>query len=118
MHRHRKNAVTLTTCAYIEINLKGGENVIALYYFRWIGTPKELQEYFGQAKGVFDETDGADLKGMFVPNSEWNFVAFIEATSYDKVMDAYRAYVKKFGPHPKETLAKMEILYTFEELGM
>lgn len=92
--------------------------MIALYFFRWIGTPKELQEYMGQVQSVFGEIDGLDMKGIFVPTSEWNFVSLIEATSYDKVMEAYRTYMKKYGPHPKEPVAKMELLYTFEELGM
>ena len=55
--------------------------------------------------------------GLFAPTSEWNAVAVLEGPSYDKIIEVYKTYVQKHGPHPKQTLAKLEILHTFKDLG-
>jgi hypothetical protein len=91
--------------------------VIGLYYFRWTGTPEEFNEYVGRVKEIADGIEGADFKGVFLPSSEWNAVAFFEGTSFDKIMEIYKAYMKKYGSHPKVPLAKLELLFAFEELG-
>ena len=54
---------------------------------------------------------------MFAPTSEWSAVNLYEATSFEKGLEAYKTYMKRYGPHPKIPLAKVELLYTFEELG-
>jgi len=92
--------------------------LLFLYYFRWVGTPEELKEYLGRSKSVIDRVEGVDFKGVFVPSSEWSFVALMEAVSLEKVLEAWRTYIKKYGPHPKVPLAKIELLFTPEELGM
>ena len=91
--------------------------MLVLYYFRWVGTPEELKEYGDRAKSICDGIEGVDLKGVFAPSSEWSSVTLLEAVSYEKVLEAYRTYIQKYGPHPKETLSKIELLHTFEELG-
>jgi hypothetical protein len=91
--------------------------LLGLYYFRWTGTSEEFEEYFGRSREIADGIEGADLKGVFLPTSEWNYVALVEATSFDKIMDIYKTYLKKYGAHPKIPLAKLELLLTFEELG-
>jgi hypothetical protein len=32
-------------------------------------------------------------------------------------MEIYKTYIQKYGAHPKIPVAKLELLYTFEELG-
>ena len=99
------------------IKNRGGEReLLVLYYFRWIGTSEELQEFVTRAKSICDEK-GVKFVGLFAPTSEWNAVAVLEGPSYDKVIEAYGTYVKKYGSHPKQPIAKIEILHTFEELG-
>ena len=91
--------------------------MLTLYYFRWVGTPDEFKEYVGRVKSICDGIDGVDFKGVFAPSSEWNAALLLEAVGFEKALESYRTYIKKFGPHPKITLAKIESLYTFEELG-
>jgi len=88
-----------------------------LYYFNWVGTSEEFSEYIARVKSIADGLDGVDFKGVFVPTSGWNAVTLWEATSFDKALEVYRTYIQKFGAHPKIPLAKMELLYTFQELG-
>ena len=92
--------------------------MLGLYYFRWTGTSEEFKEYFGRAKEIADGIEDADLKGVFLPMSEWNYVALVQGTSFDKIMEIYATYIKKYGPHPKIPLAKLELLVSFEELGL
>ena len=91
--------------------------MLMLYYFRWAGTPKELHEYVGRVKGVSDVVEGANFMGVFAPTSEWNAVILLETTSMDKGQEVYVTLLKKYGPNPNDTLAKIEILATFDELG-
>ena len=91
--------------------------VFGLYYFRWIGSSEEFSEYVGRVKEIADGIEGADFKGVFAPTSEWNAVLLIEGTSFDKIMEGYKVYMKKYGSHPKIPLAKLELLLTFKELG-
>jgi hypothetical protein len=49
--------------------------------------------------------------------AEWNGVLLFEGTSFDKILEIYKAYIKKYGAHPKVPVAKLELLLTFEELG-
>ena len=91
--------------------------MLGLYYFKWTGTYKELKEYVGRLNEIADGIEGVALKGVFTPTSGWNGVLLIEGTSCDKIIEAYKAYLKKYGSHPKIPLAKLELLYTFEELG-
>ena len=91
--------------------------MLILYYLRWTGTPEELKQYMGRVTAISDEVDGAALKGVFVPSSEWNVALLMEATSFDKGIEVYRTYMKQYGSHPKIPLAKLELLYTFGELG-
>jgi hypothetical protein len=89
-----------------------------LYYFNWGGTSGELKEFIGMVTGVF-EASGVSVKGVFIPNSEWNCVMLYETKSFDKVLEAMRTGVKKYGDkwQSKIPVSKNEILYTFEELG-
>ena len=90
--------------------------MLGLYYFRWTGTSEEFKEYFSRSKEIADGIEGADLKGVFLPTSEWNYVALIQG-SFDKIMEVYKTYLKKYGAHPKIPLAKLELLITMEEVG-
>ena len=89
-----------------------------LYYFRWTGTIKELKEYVGRVNEIANTTEGAELKGIFMPTSQWNFVLLFEATSYGKVLEIYKTNMQKYGAHPKIPVGKVEALHTFEELGI
>jgi len=88
-----------------------------LYYFNWVGTGEEFSEYIARVKSIADGLDDVDFKGVFAPTSEWNAVTLWEAPGMDAALEVYRTYIKKFGSHPKIPLAKMELLYTFKELG-
>lgn len=95
------------------------KGLLVLYYFRWVGTPAELQEWMGRVICIAKEIEGVDIKGLFTPaTSERNFVTLIETTSFDKALEVYKTYVKKYGINPKLPLQKAELLYTLQELGM
>jgi hypothetical protein len=87
-----------------------------MYYFRWVGTGGEFNEYVGRIMTISKDL-GVDFKGVFVPTSEWNAVLLFEGPSFDKAMEIYKTYIQKYGAHPKIPVAKLELLYTFEELG-
>ncbi len=53
-----------------------------------------------------------------MPTNEWSSALLLEGTSYDRVLGFYKAFMLKYGPHPKISLGKVEALHTFEELGM
>ena len=91
--------------------------MLGLYYFRWVGTPEEFKEYVGRVKSISDGIEDVEFKGVFAPSSEWNAVLLLEATSFEKALEIYRTYMKKYGPHPKIPVGKLELLLTFEEIG-
>jgi len=91
--------------------------LLGLYYFNWAGTLGELKEYIGKMKSICDGIKGVELKGVYTPTSEWNYVFLLEMTSYDKGLEVLKTYMKKHG-HPKYTVGKVEIFHTLEELGM
>ena len=91
--------------------------MLGLYYFRWTGTSEELKEYVGRTKEIANGIEGAGFKGIFTPISEWNAVLLLEGISFDKIMEIYKQYIKKYGSHPKIPVAKVELLFSFEETG-
>ncbi len=92
--------------------------MLVLYYFNWAGSSEELTEFIGMVNSVY-KTEGISFKGLFVPNSEWNFAMLYETKSFDKAIEAFRSGLKKYGDKwmSKVTVSKNEILYTLEELG-
>jgi hypothetical protein len=91
--------------------------LLGLYYFRWTGTSDELKEYIERVNETADGIEGASFKGVFTPTSEWSAVLLLEGTSFDKIMEIYKQYIKKYGSHPRIQVAKVESLFTFEEVG-
>ena len=91
--------------------------MLGLYYFRWTGTSEELKEYVGRVQEISDRIDGVNLKGVFAPSSEWNAVLLIDGANFEKILETYKTYLKKYGSHPKIPVAKLELLLTFEEIG-
>ena len=62
-------------------------------------------------------TEGIEFSGIFIPTSEWHYALVINTSSYEKALQVMKTYVKKFG-WGKASLAKVELLHTFEELGL
>ena len=93
--------------------------MLVLYYFNWVGKAEELKEFIGMVTNVFKVTEGISFKGLFIPNSEWNYAMLYETKSFDKVLEAFRTGVKKYGDkwQSRISVSKNEILYTLEELG-
>jgi len=91
--------------------------LLVLYYFRWTGLAKDLQEYINNVNELANGMEGVNFKGVFSPTSEWNCVILFEGTSYDKILGLYKAYMMKYGPNPKIPVGKVEILHTLDELG-
>lgn len=91
--------------------------MLGLYYFRWTGTSDELKEYIGRVNEIANGIEGASLKGVFTPTSEWSAVLLFEGTSFDNVLKIYKEYINKYGANPKIPVAKVESLFTFEEVG-
>jgi len=60
----------------------------------WAGTPGELKEYIGRMKSICDGIKGVELKGVYSPTSEWNYLFLLETTSYDKGLEVIRTYLK------------------------
>ncbi len=88
-----------------------------LYYFNWAGTPEELSEFAGRMKSIIEGTKDVQFNGLFVPTSEWHYVLVMKSKSYDKTLQVMKTYIEKFG-WAKTSLAKAEILHTFEDLGL
>ncbi len=88
-----------------------------MYYFNWAGTPEELREYVERITGIIKGTEDVELSGLFIPISEWHYALVMNASGYEKALHVMKTYVKKFG-WGKASLAKVELLHTFEELGL
>ena len=91
--------------------------MLMLYYFNWAGTSEELKEFAGRIKGIIDGTEGVKFSGLFIPASEWHYALVMKATSYDKTVQVMKTYIEKYG-WAKTSLAKAELLHTFEDLGL
>jgi hypothetical protein len=91
--------------------------LLFLYYFNWAGTTEEFREFAGRMKSIIAEMEGVEFSGLFIPTSEWHYVLVLKATNYEKTLQVMKAYIKKFG-WAKTSLAKAEVLHTFEELGL
>lgn len=89
-----------------------------LYYFRWTGKAAEMKGYIEKVNQLCDLTEDVTFKGVFVPTSEWSSVILFEGTSYDKVLGIYKSFMMKYGPNDNISVGKVEILHTFEELGI
>ncbi len=91
--------------------------MLFLYHFNWAGTTEELREYVGQMKSIIKGTEAIEFTGVFIPTSEWHYALVMNTQSYEKALQIMKTYVKKFG-WGKASLAKVELLHTFEELGL
>jgi len=91
--------------------------LLFLYYFNWAGTPEEFSEFAGRMKSIIKDTEGVEFNGIFIPTSEWHYVLVMKTTNYEKTLQVMKTYIKKFG-WTKTSLAKAEVLHTFEELGL
>ena len=90
-----------------------------IYYIRWIGTYTGFEKYLNRVKKITDEIDEVEFKGAFAPSSDWNFAFLFNISSFDKGMEIYRTYIKKFeGQNPQELVGKLELLFTLEEIGL
>ena len=89
--------------------------MLALYYFNWAGSSEEFKEFAGRVKSIVDGVEGVNLVGIFFPTSEWHCVMVWNAISYEKALQAFKTYFKKYG-RPKTSLGKVELFHTSEEL--
>ena len=89
-----------------------------IYYIRWIGTPTEFKKYYQRVKKISSDIEGLEFEGAFTPSSEWNYAFLFDTTSFDKGMEVYRTYIKKYeGQHPQFLVGKLELLFSLEEVG-
>ena len=91
--------------------------MLFLYYFNWAGTSEELGKFVERMKSIIKGTEGIEFNGIFIPTSEWHYVLVMKATKYEKSLLVMKTYVEKFG-WTKTSLAKAELLHTFEDLGL
>jgi hypothetical protein len=91
--------------------------LFVLFYFNWGGTSEELREFAGRMKTVIGGIDGIEFTGIFVPTSEWHYVLVMKAVNYEKSVQVMKIYIEKYG-WAKTSLAKAELLHTFEDLGL
>ncbi len=89
--------------------------MFVLLYFNWGGTPEEFKEFAGRVKSQPKEVKGLSLVGIFVPTSEWHYVIVWNVATYEKVLEAMKAYSEKYG-HLKAALGKIELFHTLEEV--
>ncbi len=68
-------------------------------------------------KNIIKQTEGVEFNGFFIPISEWHYALVTKATNYEKSLQVMKTYIEKFG-WSKTSLAKAELLHTFEELGL
>ena len=91
--------------------------MLFLYYFNWAGTSEEFTEFTVRMKTIIGATEGVEFNGIFIPTSEWHYVFVMNATQYEKTLQVMKAYIEKYG-WSKTSLSKVELLHTFEELGL
>ncbi len=91
--------------------------MLLLYYFNWAGTGEELKEFAGRMKNIIGEMEGVEFNGLFVPTSEWHYVLVMKSTDYGRTLQVMKTYIEEFG-WAKTSLAKAELLHTFEDLGL
>ncbi len=91
--------------------------MLLLYYFNWAGSSEEFKEFAERMKSLIKGTEGVEFSGIFIPTSEWHYVLIMKSTNYEKSLQVMKKYVEKFG-WAKTSLAKAELLHTFEELGL
>ncbi len=91
--------------------------MLLLYYFNWAGTSEELKEFAGRMKNLMDDAKSVEFGGLFIPTSEWHYVLVMKAADYGKTLQVMKKYIEKFG-WAKTSLAKAELLHTFEDLGL
>ncbi len=91
--------------------------MLTLYYFNWSGTSEELKEFVGRMKSIIEGTEGVEFNGLYIPTSEWHYVLVMKAIDYTKTLQVMKTYIEKFG-WAKTSLAKAELLHTFEDLGL
>lgn len=87
--------------------------MMVLFYFNWAGTEDEFKQFADRIKSSVAE--GVSFVGLFIPTSEWNFVVVWNTKTYEAVLQTINQYVDKYGSL-KMSLAKAEVLHTFEEL--
>ena len=68
-------------------------------------------------ESIIKEIEGVKFMGLFIPTTEWHYALVMDTPSYEKALQVMKTYVKKFG-WGKASLAKVELLHTFEELGL
>jgi len=89
-----------------------------IFYIRWLGTSGEFEKYLGRVESIIKGIEGVKYRGVFVPSSEWNFAFLIETSSFEQGMEIYKTYIKKYeGQHPLVLVEKLELLFTFKEIG-
>ena len=86
-----------------------------LNYFNWAGTSAEFKEFVNTVKSEFAKSEGVSFLGVFMPTSEWHYVMVWDVTTYEKLMQTYKAYFEKYGQF-KMSLAKLELFHTLEEV--
>ena len=93
--------------------------MLVLYYFNWTGNSNELEEFIERVKDIYKTAEGISFKGLYIPNSEWNYAMLYETKSFDKALEAFRNGIKEYGDKWQSgiTISKNEILYTPHELG-
>lgn len=89
--------------------------MLVLHYFNWAGTSDEFKEFASRLKSQVDGVEGVSLLGIFIPTSEWHYVAVWNVTVYEKVLQTYKTYSEKYGPL-KVSLGKVELFHTLEEI--
>ena len=80
------------------------------------GNSRRAKKHVKRGKEITNKTEGVELKGIFTSTSQWNGVLLFQGTSYQKILDIYKAYMQDYGPNPKIPIVKVEVLHTFEEL--
>ena len=84
--------------------------MIVLYSYRWIGSVDDHNEFYDRVKAIFDEIDGATLRGPYMPNTEFTGTWIMETDTFEKVLAGYNTYQDKYGPNPSVTVQKYDIL--------
>ena len=89
--------------------------MFVLHYFNWAGTSEEFKEFASRVKSQVEGVEGVNLVGLFIPTSEWHYVIVWNVTTYEKVLQTYKAYSEKYGSL-KISIGKLELLHTLEEV--
>jgi hypothetical protein len=84
--------------------------MIILYSYRWTGTQDENEGFLNRLREIFKAIEGVTFRGSYLPNTEFSAKLILETETFEKALQGYYEYQNKYGPHPRVSVQKYDIL--------